>query len=85
MISGPRSTWIGRLSAAVSSSWRAVSTTHEKSRAIVRMPERPVRCSVFAILRAMPSNRAVSTASCAPLMGFGRMSVMVVSYWPQRR
>ena len=63
MMSGPRSTWIGRLSAVASKSCWAVKITQEKSRAMVRMPERPVRCSVLAILRAMPSNRAVSTAS----------------------
>src|ERR1700680_4584115 len=66
MISGPRRTWIGRLSAAARSACLAVSTAHEKSWAIVRMPERPVRNSVFAILRAMPLKRAVSTAMRMP-------------------
>src|ERR1700724_3572416 len=66
MISGPRRTWIGRLSAAARSSCSAVSTAHEKSWAIVRMPERPVRNSVLAILRAMPLKRAVSTAMRMP-------------------
>ena len=35
---------------------------------MVRMPERPVRNSVFAILRAMPLKRAVSTARRMPSM-----------------
>ena len=76
MMSGPRSTWIGRLSAAASSSCSAVRSTQEKSRAMVRMPERPVRSSVFAILRAMPSKRAVRTASWTPVMLFVCLDVM---------
>ena len=66
---------MGKLSAAVTSSCCAVRTMQEKSRAIVRIPERPVRCRVFAILRATPSKRAVSTASSAPLIGGACRSV----------
>src|ERR1700733_10967771 len=71
MRSGPISVWIGRLSAAASRRQSAVSTTQEKSCAVLRMPERAVRKSVFCIFRAMLSIRleriAVRTPSRARL------------------
>src|ERR1700733_3465135 len=66
MRSGPDSTWIGRLSAKASSSSSAVRITQEKSRAIVSMPERPLRSSVLAILRAMPLSRLPKIANSTP-------------------
>ena len=68
--SGPRSTWMGRLSAAVSNSW---SRGQNDAGKVVgdRQDARSGRCGcrVFAILRAMPLNRAVSTASCGAVDG----------------
>ena len=49
----------------------AVRMTQEKSCAVLRMPERPVRNSVFGILRAMLSNRLESTAIRTPSLTAG--------------
>ncbi len=66
MMSGPTSTCEGRLSASASSSWPAVRMQHERSRALLIRPERAVRNSVFAILRAIVSSRLERTASRTP-------------------
>ena len=63
MRSAPLSTWIGSVSAPVSSSQSRVTTLVEKSFATLRTPERPVRKSVFAIFVVTASKRLLSTAS----------------------
>ena len=65
-MSAPRSTWIGRLSLTVSSRFSAVTMQQEKSRALLRTPERPVRSSVLAILAQMASIRLLTIAICTP-------------------
>ena len=64
--SGPIMTWIGRLSASASSSWSAVTMQQEKSCAVLSTPERAVRNSVLAILRAIVSRRLASIAMRTP-------------------
>ena len=49
-MSGPLSTWTGRLSSAATNSSSADRMQQEKSCAVLSTPERPVRISVFAIL-----------------------------------
>ncbi len=65
-MSGPDSTWMGRLSATASRSQSAVRMQQEKSFARFSTPDRPVRRSVLPILEEIPSNRLARMASCAP-------------------
>src|SRR5215475_5174103 len=81
MMSGPIITWLGRLSAAVSSRQSAVRMTQEKSCAVLRMPDRPVRNRVFCILRAMLSKRLDSTAIRTPSLTAGpRLASVAMSF-----
>src|SRR3954468_357178 len=57
MMSGPLKTWTGMLSATASSSSPPETTQQEKSRAVLRITERPVRISVLDMLRTIASKR----------------------------
>src|SRR5258707_15744552 len=60
--SGPLRTWVGMLSATQKSSSSPVITQQEKSRPVLRITERPVRISVFDMLRTIAVKRLDSTA-----------------------
>src|SRR5690242_928088 len=66
MMSGPAITWLGRLTAEARSRPSAVRMTQEKSWPLFSTPERAVRNSVFAILRAMLSSRLARIAMPTP-------------------
>ena len=55
-------TWTGRPSAEASRRLSPVMSAHEKSRAMLRTAERPVRSSVFSISRTIESSRFAITA-----------------------